>query len=575
MATQRYDGFLGEQRRRRDLLEAMMAQSLQAKPARNWVEGLGNMGSSLALAYATKKKGDAIQEEEKAQQGRYASLVGAMLGAQGAPSAPQPSAPAPVQAGPGQQQAMAPIEAKPLAPQMDPLAAISQLETGGNANAANMTSPKGAMGQFQIMPATALDIAKAKGDQYALDIFAKDPLAFEQYVRDPQINKEYGEFYYNQQLQKFGNPVLAAAAYNAGPARVSEAMAGAGGDLQKAIGALPVETQKYVGNFGQMTGQPMPSAPAPQAAPQGVPPAGSVSPPAGGISAEQVMALLQDPATFELGQQLAGAMLQSRMTPQMQMTTLPDGSLAQIDPSTGEIKVISEGDVLSPEAMQQKVQLATAGRNVNVPNVPPGYQLMPGPNGSFSMQPVPGGPAAIEQEQLAAKAEAAKAQGLQTAQIVTQDIDRALQAAQNQQAWAPVTGLGGSIMSMIPGSAANDLSGLIDTIESNVAFDKLQAMRNASPTGGALGAVTERELSLLSSTLGSLRQSQSQKQFVQNLQRLKQQFSDIVNGPQTGAPGAGQGAGPPIITQDQYQSLPSGSVYIPADDPTKTPRVKP
>jgi hypothetical protein len=46
-------------------------------------------------------------------------------------------------------------------------------------------------------------------------------------------------------------------------------------------------------------------------------------------------------------------------------------------------------------------------------------------------------------------------------------------------------------------------------------------MREASPTGGALGSISESELGLLKATLGSLRQSQSQEQFQANCGGLR------------------------------------------------------
>lgn len=99
--------------------------------------------------------------------------------------------------------------------------------------------------------------------------------------------------------------------------------------------------------------------------------------------------------------------------------------------------------------------------------------------------------------------------------VMMQDIDTAINMAEQGG-----TGIG-SYMSLVPGSGAHDLSATLDTIKANVGFDKLQAMREASPTGGALGQVSERENVLLQSTLGALAQTQSKEQFISNLQRLK------------------------------------------------------
>lgn len=101
--------------------------------------------------------------------------------------------------------------------------------------------------------------------------------------------------------------------------------------------------------------------------------------------------------------------------------------------------------------------------------------------------------------------------------LVMGEIDRALSQA---SPWT--TGFVGNLGSYIAGTPAHDLSKTLNGIQSNLGFDTLQQMRENSPTGGALGSVTERELELLQSTWGSLVQSQSEAQFRHNLLRLKQ-----------------------------------------------------
>jgi hypothetical protein len=100
--------------------------------------------------------------------------------------------------------------------------------------------------------------------------------------------------------------------------------------------------------------------------------------------------------------------------------------------------------------------------------------------------------------------------------VVAEDIDRALSLADS---WT--TGFTGSAMSFVPGSDAYNLKAMLDGIKANIGFDKLQEMRANSPTGGALGQVSERENTLLQSVMGSLDQSQSKDQFRRNLERLK------------------------------------------------------
>ncbi len=188
--------------------------------------------------------------------------------------------------------------------------------------------------------------------------------------------------------------------------------------------------------------------------------------------------------------------------------------------------------------------LPSPAAQVNIRNegtIPPGFRAIRGPEGMIqSLEPIPGSPAAQE---IVAGEEAKAAQQAErqrTGDIVTQDIDTVL--GQIGEGF-PVTGVF-SAAAAIPGTKAHDVAKSLDTIKANIGFDKLQAMRNASPTGGALGQVSERENVLLQSTFGSLAQSQSEDQFRRNLQRLRDTYLDIIHGkgnrPSASAP-TGQG----------------------------------
>jgi hypothetical protein len=98
--------------------------------------------------------------------------------------------------------------------------------------------------------------------------------------------------------------------------------------------------------------------------------------------------------------------------------------------------------------------------------------------------------------------------------------------AQRQAGKAFTTGVGGLIMSLKPGSTAKDMRANLDTLTADAAFTSLQAMRDASKTGGALGQVSERELTLLGAAVRSLDANQSDEQLVGNIKeyvRLRNQ----------------------------------------------------
>lgn len=88
----------------------------------------------------------------------------------------------------------------------------------------------------------------------------------------------------------------------------------------------------------------------------------------------------------------------------------------------------------------------------------------------------------------------------------------------------------GSYLNMIPGTDAQKVKNLLATVKGNIGFDKLQAMRDASPTGGALGQVSERELSFLQSVFGSLEQDQSSEELRYNLELLRYVYNSVIHG---------------------------------------------
>lgn len=106
-------------------------------------------------------------------------------------------------------------------------------------------------------------------------------------------------------------------------------------------------------------------------------------------------------------------------------------------------------------------------------------------------------------------------------QLLTELLD---QAKDLSGFWT--TGFVGGAASRIEGTPAYNLSRTLDTLKATAGFDTLQQMRDNSPTGGALGQVTERELSLLQATWGSVEQAQSQAQFERALDRFDRQVKN-------------------------------------------------
>jgi len=147
-------------------------------------------------------------------------------------------------------------------------------------------------------------------------------------------------------------------------------------------------------------------------------------------------------------------------------------------------------------------------------------------NITYQVMPIPGSQAAAEVEQAAAAKAAAREGGIKTAGVVLTNIDEAQRIIAESK--LPTSGFTGSMLKKIPGTAATDVGALVNTIKANIGFDKLQAMRDASPTGGALGQVSNQEIDFLQSTLNNLNQEQSQDQFNKQLQMLENQYLQTI-----------------------------------------------
>jgi hypothetical protein len=79
----------------------------------------------------------------------------------------------------------------------------------------------------------------------------------------------------------------------------------------------------------------------------------------------------------------------------------------------------------------------------------------------------------------------------------------------------------GAVAGFIPGTSAFTLKEeMVKTLGGNIAFDRLQQMREESKTGGALGQVAVQELDALRGSLGALNSSMNPQDLQRNLDRV-------------------------------------------------------
>ncbi len=151
----------------------------------------------------------------------------------------------------------------------------------------------------------------------------------------------------------------------------------------------------------------------------------------------------------------------------------------------------------------------------------------------WEMSILPNSKLAQERADLEEKSEKADKIKETATNLVLDEIGIARELVEGQSLTSPATGITGGIVSNIDSTRAGALKNRLTTIKASIGFDKLQSMRDASPTGGALGQVSEFENRLLQAVFGSLEQSQRGADILYNLNRLEDIYNRVVH---TGIP---------------------------------------
>lgn len=137
-----------------------------------------------------------------------------------------------------------------------------------------------------------------------------------------------------------------------------------------------------------------------------------------------------------------------------------------------------------------------------------------------TLEAIPGGSADRKLSDAGIKEERQREGAIQQANRVVSKVDEALKKVGYTTAGA------GSVLADVPGTPARDLRSTLETIKANLGFAELQAMRDASPTGGALGAIAVQELTALQSTVASLDQAQSPAKLAQSLNDINRHYTN-------------------------------------------------
>lgn len=204
-----------------------------------------------------------------------------------------------------------------------------------------------------------------------------------------------------------------------------------------------------------------------------------------------VMAALSDPALDDRTRQVALAMLPQFM-PEEPASPVPIGpGHALVDPATG--RTIYE----NPAAPGGPTTNVNVGGPAPYGPLQAGEVLRTDEQGNpVAIEPIPGGKLAREEEEAAAQEKLAREQTARTATVVTNAAQEAA-ALVDRFGWRSAGPLGGAMSA----TGLSEVSALIDTVRSNVSLDKIVEMKK---TGATLGQVSEKELELLSDSLGKI-----------------------------------------------------------------------
>jgi len=149
-----------------------------------------------------------------------------------------------------------------------------------------------------------------------------------------------------------------------------------------------------------------------------------------------------------------------------------------------------------------------------------------------------------KQQEIADKKQMALDMSIRHANKVITDV-----AAAKELVGFGTTGIMGKASGLVPGTDAYNLNQRVLTLKANLGFDRLQQMREASPTGGALGQVAVQELEALQASVGSLEIGQSQAELRNNLEKIDKHYKAWLNAVQgaRGPEAQGTPAGTPTM----------------------------
>jgi|11_taG_2_1085331.scaffolds.fasta_scaffold16966_2 hypothetical protein len=173
--------------------------------------------------------------------------------------------------------------------------------------------------------------------------------------------------------------------------------------------------------------------------------------------------------------------------------------------------------------------------------IPVGYQLVEGatPDGqpTYQMVPVEGSPAYIEEQERRRK-QAKKGEGGDV--MATNVLQTAGRARNLTSGWT--VGYG-QLLAGLPATDARELKAEVDALQAIASSENLNRMRQESPTGGALGNVSDADIKLLKDKSGALDPMSKPEVFAKQLDEYELLLLQTIHGTEAGTKLFGQTRG--------------------------------
>lgn len=479
--------------RRRAALQAALQRGRTASSAG---EGLINLLSG-ALAPMKERRLDKIEGQQRAKANDVFSQALGGFSILGPSSMPQASPPPPVTSQPIDSpeavadDTMMALGKQPMRPFRNAIASIESAGSGDYA-AVGPTHPKlgRALGRYQVMEANI--------GPWSREVLGRE-VTPQEFMANPQLQDAIFDGKFGQYVQKFG-PDGAAQAWFGGEGGVGRL------DRKDSLGtSIGDYTQKFQSAMGGGSGA-----------------ARSINNFQGIAEAMSNPWVMEDPGKAAILNAMIGRHL---APPAQQYRTMRGADLGLSGPEADKIFNVSPDGKISAIG-GGGVTINTGDQGPSIGSVPQGYSVVADPTdpSGYRMLPIPGGP------EDTSSADAARMGAQQVAsETVTTAAQRARQAAGNRNLGAFGTSIVGAIN---PYSDSAEVMRQTSAIKSIASAEALNAMRRQSPTGGALGNVTEKELKLLSEQGGAL--DPNSPNFLRDLADYERALLRTIHGPEEG-----------------------------------------